>query len=1162
MDMPTPAHATGDAGEPTGHSRPADPYAADTYTSAADSIAAAHADPYAADTYTRAADPYTRVAGSSPAPDEHALPRRELPEVAPDRYAMAGELARGGLGSVWLAHDRVLDRTVALKRLLRTNPVTRARFLREIWFTARLQHPGIVPIYDAGRASDGEPFYAMKRVGGRTLTAAIAAAGTLPARLALLSHVQAAADAIAYTHDQHIIHRDLKPHNILVGDFGETIIIDWGVAKDLRSGEPDPLDSMEAMAVSDLTSVGAIVGTPAYMPPEQARGEALDERADVYALGATLYHTLAGTPPYTGDARDTIAALRSRGAPRALELRAPETPIDLLSIVAKAMAPRREDRYPSAKELAHDLHRFTTGQLIGARRYSLRELLRRWLARNRRVVAVAVAAIVALLVLAVASARNILEARNRAQQARTVAEARSDALTLAQARTGLRTDPTEAAAWIATYPVGAADWDQAFALTQRIEAAGVARHVFKVNHLDCSGLVFTNDHLHLLADAGPFGLEVRALATGLRTAWHGRTHGIPVADMLVTFDDQARIAVTRPPDGPLQLLATLAGPVELLAPAPGAGFVVAGLTDGRLAAIDLRSGAVTAIAGHRGRITALYIEPDDDHIVSVAVDGALRRASLREVNSVVVTRGAAPLTRVVPLPGGSRALLGDDEGGIFEVDLKTTDQPHPAPVVRLAAAIASLHVSADGRHLAATDREGHLHVRARSSGRTLEPPWSAQRSFGLRFAPEEPVLAVTGHDGALHLWNLDTDDHVTRFGDPTTFAEPAFAGDGSSLATCSMNGAARVWPAPDLRGRLLRGHRSQVAHALFLPDGRLATDSGDTTVRLWDPSSGASTVLTGHRETVYGLALRPDGQRFASAGFDGFAHVWDLGTATGVRLSGHEGRVRTVAWLPDGHTVVTAGDDGTIRVWEEDGRARTVLRGHVGNVAWLVVTADGDLVSTGADGTLRRWSLADGSQQILGRDLNTADDPNFRVALVADGHAVAACHGPDAISVWPLDGGAPRVFPAGQRLGCTRIVAAADGRKLAIPGVRDVLLLDLDRGAWSRLGSHDDEPHSLQFSPDSRLLASAGLDRTARLWRLSDGAAAIVHLAESAVLGVDFSSDGRTLAATSVDASVWVGPIDEARLVPATPAELHTRLTTLTTAALLPTGGVAGADGP
>src|SRR5512140_1909163 len=305
-------------------------------------------------------------------------PDYNLPEITSDRYRISSEVGRGGIGRVLHALDQVLDRPVALKELFSVNDATRKRFVREVLITARLQHPSIVPVYDAGHRSDRSPFYAMKLVAGRPLDDAIADATTLAQRLALLPTVLAIADAMAYAHSERIIHRDLKPANVLVGKYGETVVIDWGLAKDLAVDDRDALDAGPYRTAGvEHTVAGFVMGTPAYMAPEQAAGEPVDERADVYALGAILYHVVSGTTPHEGNTLEDMVHCVIRGEVRPLTEREPDVPRDLAAIVTKAMALAPSERYATAHGLADDLRRYLTGQLVASHTYGMRELLRR-----------------------------------------------------------------------------------------------------------------------------------------------------------------------------------------------------------------------------------------------------------------------------------------------------------------------------------------------------------------------------------------------------------------------------------------------------------------------------------------------------------------------------------------------------------------------------------------------------------------------------------------------------------------------------------------------------------------------------------------------------------------------------------------------------------------
>jgi tetratricopeptide (TPR) repeat protein len=306
------------------------------------------------------------------------------------RYALVEEIARGGGGRIAIAIDRKLRRRVALKRPLERDGGE--RLAREALVLARLEHPAIVPIHDVGEDAEGAPFYAMKLLGGQTLADRMRAATTFEQRVGLLAAVTTVADAVAYAHSEHVIHRDLKPANVLVGEFGEIALIDWGLGKIVGDQEADaPTQARTPAAESDLTAAGALVGTPAYMAPEQARGEEVDERADVYALGVTLYQLLAGALPYGDrDAESALAAVRA-GPPPPLARREPRVPDDLAAIVAKAMARAPADRYRSGRELAEDLHRYQTGRLVAAHRYRLTTRARRWLGRHRAAIAIGTA---------------------------------------------------------------------------------------------------------------------------------------------------------------------------------------------------------------------------------------------------------------------------------------------------------------------------------------------------------------------------------------------------------------------------------------------------------------------------------------------------------------------------------------------------------------------------------------------------------------------------------------------------------------------------------------------------------------------------------------------------------------------------------------------------
>ncbi|MBU1218191.1 protein kinase [Myxococcota bacterium] len=319
------------------------------------------------------------------------------------RYEVLREIGRGGIGKVMLALDHHVGRNVAVKELL-PNPVSGSsvsssrtmpsqaeiRFLNEARITGTLEHPGIVPVYELGQREDGTVYYVMKLVQGTTMSSRLEGAD-LNERLKLLSSFLDLCNAIAFAHSKGVIHRDLKPENVMLGKFGETIVLDWGLAK-TREGEDfargelagEIADIRKSMGLETVS--GQPVGTPPYMPPEQAMGdvEAIDERTDVYTLGAILYEILTGQPPHTGS--NPMAVLLSVISE---EIPAPDTieaavPGELAAIAMRALEKDKRKRYGSALELAEEVRNFQEGRIVRSYNYSGTELLKRWFDKHRK----------------------------------------------------------------------------------------------------------------------------------------------------------------------------------------------------------------------------------------------------------------------------------------------------------------------------------------------------------------------------------------------------------------------------------------------------------------------------------------------------------------------------------------------------------------------------------------------------------------------------------------------------------------------------------------------------------------------------------------------------------------------------------------------------------
>jgi serine/threonine-protein kinase len=352
------------------------------------------------------------------------------------RFRVLRPHARGGLGAVFVALDEELHREVALKEMLdryADDAVSRQRFLLEAEITGGLEHPGIVPVYGLGTYAGGRPFYAMRFIKGDSLKEAVEhfhadeALKADPGRRSLelrklLLRFLDVCNAIEYAHSRGVLHRDLKPGNVIVGKHGETLVVDWGLAKPLGRAEPGaasgerPLTPSSASGTAE-TLPGSALGTPAYMSPEQAAGdlEHLGPQSDVYSLGATLYCLLTGKPPFEGEVGDVLRAVQ-RGAfapPRKLD---PTVDAALESVCRKAMALKPEERYPSPKALADDVERWMADEPVSAYPEPFTKRAGRWARRHRPLVAGAAALLVTAVVALSIGTVLINHERARAEQ--------------------------------------------------------------------------------------------------------------------------------------------------------------------------------------------------------------------------------------------------------------------------------------------------------------------------------------------------------------------------------------------------------------------------------------------------------------------------------------------------------------------------------------------------------------------------------------------------------------------------------------------------------------------------------------------------------------------------------------------------------------------------
>ncbi|HEU0037148.1 MAG TPA: serine/threonine-protein kinase [Kofleriaceae bacterium] len=1038
------------------------------------------------------------IASARPAMPKPATDYPELVTVERRHYQIAREIAQGGMGRVLEARDLRLGRAVAIKELLPKNRDAARRFEREARITARLQHPAIIHVYEAGVWAGGEPFYAMTKVSGRSLDKVVAERKTLAERLALVPNVIAVADALAYAHNEHIIHRDLKPANVLVGGFGETVVIDWGLAKDLGA-PPDPQESLQLRTrqlpeLAMETNAGSVIGTPAYMPPEQARGESVDQRADVYALGSLLYHVLVGAAPYSGATGNEVLEQVKTQPCRAVRAREPGAPADLVAIVDKAMARDPADRYADAGELAQDLARFQTGQLVAAHHYTPPQLFWRWLRRHRIAVAVAVIAMIALVVGGAVSVSRILHAQ--AQDARR---------RIAQLEERGRVDLLAGHAGRAMASlVGAA----------RDGERGGARGFLLAEAMR----PFEAEVAELPAGTGPLGVAYspdgrRIATTGRRgvTLWTvagGRERVIGDGPTSAVAFDHRGAQLVIAGDRSTLALARLDGSVRALGAYPGEILDVDFSADDTLLAVvgtgptqvwELATATVHEVQCHSAPILAVRFSPVRSDLVATA--GADRLGCLWNWTMApdadnpgpftTLLRGHGDRVQTIRWSSDGAHLLTASADGTARLWSPEMGKPVMAELRHESGlGITSAELSADGTRVVTASLDGTAIVweipdelpedvpttRAtplRKLGDGINGHGDAIEHAG--FGLDDTRIATAGRDGAAKLWDADTGQPIASFEHSDAVTAVRFGADPTRVVTASQDGTARVWDIT--RGIAIRWHdlHAAVNGVAIASTGAIAAVRDDGKVDLWAPGAREPSVLRDHMGRLYAVAFSVDGTRLYTAGEEPEILAWNVATATRVGALGpHADTIRALAAAPDG-SLASAGDEGIVRVWSAAGRLVREL-GVPGGVTALAYAGDGTLFAVGSDGDLSVWR-AGATQPVRVRRTTS---PTRAIALAPDGHS------------------------------------------LAIAGAFDTRIVAYDRGTLGaerlRLDGPTGEVRTVAFTTDGSRVITAGTDGAAKLWDAAKGKLLATRDAHGGpITAVAVDPDGRALWVASAD---------------------------------------------
>jgi len=1086
----------------------------------------------------------------------------ELMGDSRQRYSVQREHARGGMGRILLARDNIVGREVALKELLPQKDGSRPaetegsrgiaeRFLREAKITGQLEHPNIVPVYEIGKHADESLYYTMKFVRGETLARKLARISRDPelnrkqklaARLKLLDAFIDVCNAIAYAHNRGVIHRDLKPENVMVGEYGETVVLDWGLArikgqedtaaKELMASTKHMSKSLVGDTGGALTQHGSVVGTPAYMPPEQARGdlENVDEQSDVYALGAVLYEILTGRPPFDGPVPGLIIQQVLHGTPLRAGAVVPEAPPELEALIGKAMAREKADRMESARELANEIVAFRDGKSLSVYQYSARQLVARWVSRNKRTV---VLGMIAAYVLVAAGAYHYFQLR---EEKRLVEDQKQQAET-ARASAELERENAQREKQRAEQSQQLAEKEEQAATRAKQAAEEATRKALEESRQKEVALTGWD---RTLADAYAMRVRLAIEERDFNAALSFASAALASAEQ-----PEARGAlVSLPQVYPLiwELRPERDAEQQVyqffnVAFSPDGTLVATGMPDGTCQVWDVTTGASVGVLGQPG----------------------------------------APVYAATFHPGGELLFTADDDGlvRIYDVDPVARRIAATARTLKCSSRVNVIAFRADGRVMACSGSRAIQMWELPSFsylGALTEPDHAP---MFIAFSPDGSEICSTcleqrPNQQEVRVWDIATMTQKGRLAGHTLSAGfVCYSPDGKTLASGSLDSTIRLWDVEKQATRaVIAEHGSFVLGLAWSPDGRmLASCSADSTVRLWDAKTGAAiAVLSGFEGWVQSVAFSPDGNSLAARNAAGHVRVWRLSDRDRRTISDHTADVFDVRFSADGNWLLSASWDHTVRLRDaRNFETSQVFRGHIAPIWGADISPDNQtIISVGVDGA-RVWDVATGTQRarIKPNELTvdvriSPDGKRFAISqwrrvhiydiatlqelAVCTGHAeltTECCWSPDGLTIasasmdgsvrlWdPNTGQQTRVLVQG--LGrVPSVTFRSDGKAIAIGGEdRIVRLINVADGELiAKFEGHEDAVFNVRFSPDGKMLFSSSADRSIRIWEIATTRTlAVLKSHRETVTRLAVNPQGNMLASGSQDDTMRIWPL-------------------------------------
>ncbi len=1079
------------------------------------------------------------------------------------RFTIVRELGAGGMGVVYVAYDEQLDRRVAVKLLRGSEADTEAklRLQREAQAMARLSHPNVVTVHEVG-TFQGQVFVAMEFIDGMDLR------GWLKAERhdwrSVVAIFSQAGEGLAAAHDGGIVHRDFKPDNVLVGNDGRVRVADFGLAHafdaalvenprprtkadktDISVGETTVDEEISGRLDASLTKTGAIMGTPAYMAPEQFEGLRTDARSDQFSFCVALWEGLYGRRPFTGENLVALSYAVMDGKIEAAPTDA-QVPAWLHAVLIRGLAPLPENRWLAMRPLLDALAKDP-------------EIRRKRVLRWTALASVTSALLGGLVWLAgtqlAQNARQqywneLTEQLLELERERGFRQASDDAL---RARDATRMsvyrsyrpkggvvdheDPTVAAVLLREVEGEARESEAWVSAANEILGRPISKLVLTGHSDSIDALGFSPDAKFLYSGSADGTVRRWDLANG-----HSEpiiTHDEEVTGLAVSPDGQSVVSISK--DGTARMwtggTATVRkivehrGEVTSVAFSHSGGQVVTTSKDGSARIHELSTGEDLVLPIQGVMVYSAGFDPTDEHVFTGSDDDVVRLWRARDGRLLSAGNGHEDPIFHGRFIDSNRLITASDDGSVRLWHVENGALTEGQILVQHPAAITAFDVR--GERTVSADILGSVLVGTLDgSGKPSEIRGHTDGVWAAAFTPKGDRvvtgsfdttarltnvdgggvaqvlvghrisifrlaldssgrwLATGSYDGSIRVWDINRPRlEIPLVGHVRTIFRAEFDTQGDRVVTASHDGTARVWGVAD--GSLLAalsGGNTSNNDATFSPDGgRVAVATETGIVESWDLATGTHHALIGHSKTVWDVTFSPQGDRIASASFDGTARIWDAATGAELAvLNGHRDKVTGVNFEPEGNRLVTASHDGTVRFWDvASGQERAVLTGHHGKIWMIARGPDGRTLATASDdATARLWPDQKNEHSVV---LLGHTKPIWSIAFDVDGNRVVTASFDGTARVWDAGDGSLLAVLEGHAAGLWDARFLPDGRVVTVSDDKTVRIWTVgSTDSTIVLSDHSDGVTALAVSSDgSRILSGSGSgDATAKIWRV------------------------------------------------------------------------------